>query len=621
MTMSADQSVFLSGRSQGYGAIWQGFLFLAIAAGQWNIADAEGPVVRFDAATDPADSGWSLTNDRSNRADVTSQGGILRIKDDEADGSLKDAYLHYELTREQRAAARSSGFVYEWSLRIPKKTGGSTRAISTEVCVVGEDPESLLRFGLQFGRRGSELVAAVHRGSDGQLEKALTVRDADAFHDWTLVFDGATQVVNLLLDGRLFLSARVDNRDRGHHLVFGSRSTGEGVSEWKRVRFSLGTGVHAIAEPPRSESPRFWIMAKERASVPDRTDVFVAGADGYFAYRIPSLIVAPNDDLLVFCEARKNNLSDDGNIDLLMKRSTDGGATWLKQQLVYEEGGDAHIKYGNPTAVVDEDTGVIWLATNRDYLTERGARAGGTMVLFRSDDSGRSWSKPIDITASIKGPEWGHHAFGPGIGVQLQHGRHKGRLLFPANFRRSFDKRQPSYSHVIFSDDHGKTWKLGGTLGDYTNECQIAEIDEEGNPGLLINMRNHWGRGGVPEKSGKRLVARSFDGGESWSTEAMDPALPDPPCQASLYRYSFGSDDEPSRLLFANPIGPGRSNLRVRLSHDEGRTWPHGKLIAIGSTAYSCMARLPGNRVGVIYERGNYQRLSFSAFLVNLLEQ
>ena len=130
-------------------------------------------------------------------------------------------------------------------------------------------------------------------------------------------------------------------------------------------------------------------------------------------------------------------------------------------------------------------------------------------------------------------------------------------------------------------------------------------------------MRNHWGRGGFPAKSGKRQVARSFDGGKSWDAEAIDSALPEPPSQASLYGYTSAANGEPSRLLFANPIGPGRADLHVRLSLDEGRTWPHGKLIAIGSTAYSCMARLPGNHVGVIFERSNYQWISFSKFPVD----
>jgi sialidase-1 len=583
------------------------------------LAEAAEPLVEFDATRGLDASGWTLANDKPRRANVSASSGILRIADDEPDGQLEDSYFHSELTKEQRSAARTSGFVYEWTLRIPQETDGTTRAISTEVCVEGDEATSLLRFGLQFGRRGSELLATIHRGSDGLLEKSFKVDDADAFHEWALVFDGRSQVVNLLVDRQLMLKARIDHRDRGRHLVFGSRSTGEGTSEWKRVRFSVGTGNYQVVEPPRSESPRFWIMAKERASVPKRVDIFTAEVDGYFAYRIPSFIVAPNGDLLVFCEARKENLSDDGNIDLLMKRCTDGGATWLPQQLIYEEGGDARIKYGNPTALIDEETGVIWLATNRDYLTDRGRRAGGSLVLFRSDDSGQTWSKPINISASIRKSDWGHHAFGPGIGIQIQHGKHKGRLVLPANFRKSFDKRQPSYSHVIVSDDHGETWKLGGILGDYTNECQVAEIVEERRPGLLINMRNHWGRGGFPEKSGKRLVARSFDSGQSWDAEAMDVALPEPPCQASLYRYSFATNNEPSRLLFANPIGPGRSNLRVRMSLDEGRTWPHGKLVAVGAAAYSCMARLPGNRVGIVYEGGNYQRISFSAFSIDEL--
>ena len=372
----------------------------------------------------------------------------------------------------------------------------------------------------------------------------------------------------------------------------------------------LASYGHSRAEQPTT-----------KVAAPDITDVFVSGKDGYFAYRIPSLVAAPNGDLLVFCEARKNNLADDGNIDLLMKRSTDNGATWSPQQLVYEEGGDAQIKYGNPTAVIDRSNGVIWLATNRDYLNAKGARGGGALVLFHSDDNGKTWSPPRDITSSIKGKDWGHHAFGPGVGIQIQHGSNKGRLVLPANYRKSFDKRKPSYSHVIYSDDHGKSWKLGGELGDYTNECQVAEITEGGKPGLLINMRNHWGRGGVAEKSGYRLAARSFDGGMTWSDEQMDRSLPEPPCQAALFRHRFAQDSEPGWLLFANPAGPGRAKLRLQLSLDEGRSWPHSKVIYPGAAAYSCMAKLSDTRIGIVYERDNYQRISFSAIDVAALTQ
>lgn len=354
-----------------------------------------------------------------------------------------------------------------------------------------------------------------------------------------------------------------------------------------------------------------WGIVSAPNAVAQGVDILTGGEGGYFAYRIPSLVVAPNGDLLVFCEARKDDLNDDGDIDLVQARSTDGGTTWLPHELIYEEGGDAKIKYGNPTAVVDAETGAIWLAVNRDYLTGTGSRAGGSLVLFRSDDSGRTWSKPIDITAAVKKPGWQHHAFGPGIGIQVTRGPHRGRLIIPANYRESFDKREPSFSHVIFSDDHGVTWKLGGVLGKFTNECQVAEIVEEGRPGLLINMRNHWGRGGEAAKSGQRLVARSFDGGLSWDAEAMDPALPEPPCQASLYRYAFGGQGEKGALFFANPAGPGRSNLTIRLSRDEGRTWEPGRLVVPGSAAYSCMARLRDGRLGIVYEGDHYGRLGF----------
>lgn len=349
--------------------------------------------------------------------------------------------------------------------------------------------------------------------------------------------------------------------------------------------------------------------APPEAGRPGPVDVLTGGQGGYFAYRIPSLVTAPNGDLLVICEARKTDLNDDGDIDLVQTRSTDGGVTWQPRELIYEEGGDARIKYGNPTAVVDGDTGTLWLAANRDHLTGSGARAGGALVLFRSDDSGRTWSKPADLTAAVKKPGWGHHAFGPGIGIQLRHGPHRGRLVIPANYRESFDKREPSFSHVIFSDDHGATWRLGGILGKYSNECQVAEIREPGGPGLLINMRNHWGRGGVGEKSGSRLVSRSFDGGATWEAESMDPALPEPPCQASLFRHETRGGE--AVLVFVNPAGPGRSNLTLRLSRDEGRTWEPGRLLATGSAAYSCLTRLPDGGLGVVYEADQYRRLVF----------
>jgi sialidase-1 len=354
--------------------------------------------------------------------------------------------------------------------------------------------------------------------------------------------------------------------------------------------------------------------------VVDRIDVFTSGVGGYFSYRIPAIVVSPNGTLLVFCEGRKTSRSDDGDIDLLLRRSTDGGKTWLDVQLVYEEGGDATTKIGNPCPVVDAESKTVWLTMNRSGGTERSNRSGGDILVARSTDDGATWSKPADITRDVKKPGWRHYAQGPGVGVQLTLGPHKGRLVVPANYRESFDNRDPSFSHVMFSDDHGQTWRLGGIVGPHTNECQVVEILEQGRPGVLINMRNHWARAGKPELSGKRLVARSFDGGTTWSEAAIDAALIEPICQASLFRYSWGSAGETSRILFANPANNSRDHLTIRVSFDEGRSWPVSQLIDAGSAAYSCLTRLPDGRVGLIYERGDYKHLTFTAVSVAAFE-
>ena len=91
-------------------------------------------------------------------------------------------------------------------------------------------------------------------------------------------------------------------------------------------------------------------------------DVFIGGQEGYFAYRIPALIASRQGTLLAFCEGCKTSLSDDGDNDLVLRRSTDGGRSWQKRQLVHEEGGDAVISVGNPCPVVDPATGRIWLS-------------------------------------------------------------------------------------------------------------------------------------------------------------------------------------------------------------------------------------------------------------------
>lgn len=343
-------------------------------------------------------------------------------------------------------------------------------------------------------------------------------------------------------------------------------------------------------------------------------DVFRGGQGGYFAYRIPALINSSKGTLLAFCEGRKSSLSDDGDNDLVLRRSTDGGKNWLPMQLVHEEGGNAVITVGNPCPVVDPSTGRIWLSMNRK---------NGRVLLTHSDNEGASWAPIRDITADVTKPGWGWYAMGPGVGIALERGPHRGRLILPANHRETADRSGPSSSHVIYSDDHGATWKLGGTVGLHTNECQLVETMAGNGSELLINMRNHWARsGGKPELAGRRLVSRSRDGGMTWSDPARDEALPDPTSQASLVRYGWPQSTELSVLAFANPDSTARrERMTIRLSYDEGRTWPVSKLIDAGPSAYSCLARLSDGRIGLLYERDNYQRLTFMAFTLAELKQ
>ncbi len=342
----------------------------------------------------------------------------------------------------------------------------------------------------------------------------------------------------------------------------------------------------------------------------DVGDVFVAGQDGYHTYRIPALLVSQEGTLLAFCEGRKTGRGDAGDIDLLLRRSTDGGTTWGPITLVYEEGGAEKITIGNPCPVVDRQTGTIWLPFCRDNKD---------VLVTSSSDDGRTWSAPREIAQDVKPEHWGWYATGPGVGIQLARGKHAGRLVIPCDHREKIAGKNVMFSHVFYSDDHGSTWQLGGSVDKHTDECQVVELaDGE----LLINMRNYWGRadaGNQPEHGGMRAIARSSDGGASWSPLEFDAALVEPVCQASLIAIDHPQKSDAKVLLFSNPASTSkRSHMTVRASFDEGRTWPVSREIDAGSAAYSCLAQLADGRIGILYERDNYGRIVFATVPLDL---
>ncbi len=337
-----------------------------------------------------------------------------------------------------------------------------------------------------------------------------------------------------------------------------------------------------------------------------QVDLFRAGEGGYHTYRIPSLIETRQGALLAFCEGRKSGSSDAGDIDLLLRRSLDGGATWSPVQTVWDDGPNT---CGNPCPVVDRETGIVWLLMTwnagrqrEDQIQPGFGEDSRRVFVTQSSDDGASWEKPVEITQTVKRPEWTWYATGPGNGIQLR----GGRLVIPCDHKTKTEGTERYHSHVLYSDDRGKTWKIGGIAEDKTNESAVAELQDGS---LLLNMRNNYGRS-------RRAVAKSADGGLNWSAVAFDETLVEPVCQASLVttrRWNEAGDE----LLFSNPADPKRIRLTVRLSRDGGRSWPVSRLLHEGPAAYSSLCPLGGGEAGILYERGDktpYERITFTRF-------
>ncbi len=339
------------------------------------------------------------------------------------------------------------------------------------------------------------------------------------------------------------------------------------------------------------------------------TVLFTSGEGGHHSYRIPAIIVTGKSTVLAFCEGRKNSRSDTGDINLVMRRSTDGGKTWSPLRIIWDDAGNV---CGNPCPVVDQSTGTIWLLLtwNLGSDGEGGIKAGRSkdtrrVYVSHSDDDGVTWSKHVDITATTKKPQWRWYATGPGVGIQLQRGKHKGRLLIPCDTSIHDDGKHPYRSHVIYSDDHGKTWRLGGVADEKTNECQAVELVDGR---IYLNMRSYHGKH-------CRAVSTSSDGGATWSAVAMEPAQPGPVCQASVLRYSaVDAGDSQNILLYSGPGGRGRDHMTIRMSRNEGRTWPVARVLCEGGSAYSCLTVLPGGDIGCLYEKDGYRTIVLARF-------
>ena len=297
--------------------------------------------------------------------------------------------------------------------------------------------------------------------------------------------------------------------------------------------------------------------------------LFTSGQDGYHTYRIPALATAPAGPVLAFCEARRHNGRDDDKIDILLRRSFDGGHTWAERQLVVPSGGRT---CGNPCPIVDTQTGLIWLLFCKDNQQ---------IFATKSADQGQTWAEPVEITHQAKDPSWSYVGTGPGHGIRLC----CGRLLAPCWSDQSpgpvtWAPEQPNWgivqsSYALYSDDQGQTWHHSPNITpDASDECSAFECSDGT---VYMDMRSR-------NERKCRARALSLDRGQTWSPVEYDPRLPEPSCQGSTLRI-----DE--TLYFAHPSDPeARRQLALYQSRDQCQTFSAPTILYPGSAAYSDLA-------------------------------
>ena len=312
----------------------------------------------------------------------------------------------------------------------------------------------------------------------------------------------------------------------------------------------------------------------------EQQDLFVSGQGGYHTCRIPAMVVSRKGTVLAFCEGRKTSAADDGDIDLLVRRSFDGGKKWQPVQRVHEEGGTKPITIGNPCPIAAADGTIHLLFCRNNART----------FYVRSIDEGATFSSPVEITDALRGFDfaWNRLGTGPVHGIQTR----KGRLVAPLwlNVKIGADYR----SAVAVSDDGGRTWKPGGVVPPAVSDCSEGAIVEADDGALWFNLRNRQAK--------CRAVAISRDDGRSWTKPKLVEDLVGPQCQASV--LSIVTESGQRCWLFSNPANIKRSRMTLKLSYDNGRRWPVARILTLGPAAYSDLAVSKDETVLCLYECG-----------------
>lgn len=403
-------------------------------------------------------------------------------------------------------------------------------------------------------------------------------------------------------------------------------------SAQRRSRSKLRLGIIAIATLVGSMPVTAAVAETGAASTDNRTNaastahfeeslVFKAGELGYACFRIPGVVQANDGTILAFAEGRVASCADDGHIDVVVRRSADGGRTWGPIQVIDEGRGGTS---GNPVPVVDRESGRIAVLSthNSDTVCRDGCDRDPYLQI--SEDHGATWSEPRELTDAKK-PEWSWwYGTGPGHGIQLTDGPHAGRMLVAATGETRHPDGSHEYGqHLIYSDDGGLTWDIGATTSRsdgalIAGELAIADL---GDGQVYIQAREF---SGTP---GTRVATVSSDSGETFDDEfRVLPDLIAPSVQGSVLTVGPNEQGE-DRMLFSSPAHPViREVMAIRSSSDDGQTWEtweEGKVIHWGPSGYSDLVSLQDGMIGMIYEKGAkspYETLTFAVFNEAYLE-
>ncbi len=377
------------------------------------------------------------------------------------------------------------------------------------------------------------------------------------------------------------------------------------------------------------------------ADLPSTSQPFKSGV-GFHTYRIPAMAVTNQGTIIVAADGRANAADIPTPIDMIVRRSTDNGNTWGPNITAanYGTNGSDTDTYpilgagtyprtsaSDPALLVDRTNGRIWIFyDNGSSASYNGYGRTIKMELRYSDDDGLTWSSRYDLesvnptirptpaeTYTFNGSTYtygkGEYIVGPGSGIQIENGANAGRLIFPVYWFRT-----NNCSGLIYSDDHGATWQRGGICGYGTGEVQIAELT---NGDLMASLRPSGAAGGY------RWFSKSSDGGATWGAMFRfnsTNAVPDPGCQGNIFRLSTTTDSsighriasDKNRLIHSNAASTGgRDHMTVRVSYDEGASWPVSRLVYTPSAAYSSLAQLANGDIGLLFEKDNYGAIDF----------